>query len=152
MAADPSRLVATHDEDNCIFCKIRDGKIPSAKVLETDDALAILDAFPMARGHMLLIPKKHYSFLEDMPPSEAAQLLQLLPTLSKAVREATGAQGVNIFQNNGGPAGQVVFHVHVHLLPRSEADGLLSFGKSGPMIAPEEAKEVQAAIQEALAA
>ncbi|CAI5507792.1 unnamed protein product [Closterium sp. Naga37s-1] len=83
---------------------------------------------------------------KDMPEEESAQLLKLLPAVSKAVRTATGAEGVNIFQNNGGPAGQVVFHVHVHVLPRTEADGLLSFGKSGPMIAADEAKEVKEAI------
>ncbi|GJP31530.1 hypothetical protein CLOM_g12796 [Closterium sp. NIES-68] len=143
-------LVATHGEDSCIFCKIRDGKIPSHKVLETEHALAILDAFPMARGHTLIIPKKHYAFMEDMPEEESTQLLKLLPAVSKAVRQATGAEGVNIFQNNGGPAGQLVFHVHVHVLPRTEADGLLAFGKSGPMIAAEEAKEVKEAIAAAL--
>ncbi|CAI5536859.1 unnamed protein product [Closterium sp. Naga37s-1] len=190
-------LVATHGEDSCIFCKIVDGKIPSHKVWETEHALAILDAFPMARGHTLIIPKKHISpsaipppFLRhpsrhpaaipppslrhpssirppslrhlltiplpfpsrlvDMPEEESVQLLKLLPAVSKAVRTATGAEGVNIFQNNGGPAGQVVFHVHVHVLPRTEADGLLSFGKSGPMIAAEEAKEIKEAIAAAL--
>eukprot|EP00850_Spirogloea_muscicola_P001877 SM000007S20837 [mRNA] locus=s7:516478:517098:+ [translate_table: standard] len=139
-------LVAGHGADDCIFCKIRDGAVPSHKLLETEHALAFLDAFPMARGHSLLIPKKHHAFLSDMPPDEAAGFLGELPRLVAAVAAATGAAGVNVAQNNGAAAGQVVFHVHFHVLPRSAGDGLVRFAPSGAMIAPDVAAEIRQAI------
>eukprot|EP00850_Spirogloea_muscicola_P001120 SM000004S14990 [mRNA] locus=s4:601517:602125:- [translate_table: standard] len=139
-------LVAGHGADGCIFCKIRDGAVPSHKLLETEHALAFLDAFPMVRGHSLLIPKKHHAFLSDMPPDEAAGFLRELPRLVAAVAAATGAAGVNVAQNNGAAAGQVVFHVHFHVLPRFTGDGLVRFAPSGAMIAPDVAAEIRQAI------
>eukprot|EP00271_Cylindrocystis_brebissonii_P009319 TRINITY_DN2405_c0_g1_i2.p1 TRINITY_DN2405_c0_g1~~TRINITY_DN2405_c0_g1_i2.p1 ORF type:complete len:156 (-),score=38.15 TRINITY_DN2405_c0_g1_i2:696-1163(-) len=145
-------LVSKHGADDCIFCKIRDRKIPSYPLLETPHALAFLDAFPMAKGHCLLIPKKHSPFMEDMEPEDAAAVLKELPRLAKALRKATGATGINIVQNNGAPAGQVVFHVHFHLIPRFDGDELVRFAKSGPMIDSGVANEVKSAILAALPA
>jgi diadenosine tetraphosphate (Ap4A) HIT family hydrolase len=123
-----------YDPEN-IFAKIIDGKIPSSKIFETDDVLAILDAFPMAPGHSLLMPKeKGYITIMDMPADKAAALLKELPKLSAMVMKATGAEGCNVVQNNLPAAGQVVPHVHFHVLPRIEGDGLCQLGKSGAMI------------------
>ena len=93
-------------------------------VLETEDALAFLDIGPLAEGHLLLIPKPHYARLVDLPESVLSRVVALLPKLAGAVRKVTGAAGHNILQNDGRVAGQVVDHVHFHIIPRREGDGL----------------------------
>lgn len=109
---------------DCIFCRIVAGEIPSEKILEDGDALAFLDVGPLAPGHCLLIPKTHTETLDAMAPQAVADVCQHLPAIVAAVREATGCDGVNILQNNGRIAGQVVPHVHFHIIPRSEEAGL----------------------------
>src|SRR5262245_6444837 len=109
---------------DCIFCKIATGQIPSQKVLESDAALAFLDITPLAEGHTLLIPKRHAARMEDMEDDEIAEVARVLPRLTRAVLKATGAPGLNILQNNGREASQVVHHVHIHLIPRQAGDGL----------------------------
>lgn len=108
----------------------------------------------MARGHSLLIPKATgYADIYDMPADVAAAVLRELPRLAKAVKAATGCDGVNIVQNNGKAAGQVVFHAHFHVIPRMSGDGLVklgSHGSSGGMIDPAVAQEVGDAIRAAL--
>ena len=106
-----------HDPD-CIFCKIARGLIPSAKVLETDHALAFLDINPVNRGHILLVPKAHHATLADLPDDLAAETAKLVPRLARAIKTATGADGLNLIVNNGQAAGQTVFHGHWHLIPR----------------------------------
>ncbi len=108
----------------CIFCKIVGGEIPSMKVWETEDALAFLDVAPLAEGHLLVIPKPHYARLGDIPGSVLGGVLALLPMLAGAVGKVTGATGHNILQNDGRIAGQAVDHVHFHIIPRREGDGL----------------------------
>ena len=140
-----------YDADN-IFAKIIRGEIPCFKIFETEHALAFLDAFPMAEGHALLIPKAlGYATVMDMPPEVAADVLRELPRLVRAVARATGAAGANVVQNNGEAAGQLVFHAHFHVIPRREGDGLVKLGKSAPaMLAPDAAAPVLAKIQAAL--
>lgn len=113
-------------DPDCVFCKIVAGKIPCAKLLEDDEVLAFLDIGPVARGHALLIPRAHYRTLEEMPADAAGRVFRRLPDLVRAVRTATGCAGVNLLQNNGAAAGQVVPHVHVHVIPREEG-GKFSF-------------------------
>ncbi|MDY6914005.1 MAG: HIT family protein [Planctomycetota bacterium] len=109
-------------DKDCIFCKIIAGDIPAAKVLEDEAALAFLDISPLAEGHVLLIPKGHYDTVDQMPADQAAAMLKHLPALVKAVRAATGCEGVNVLQNNGRVAHQVVRHVHFHIIPRRAGD------------------------------
>ena len=109
-------------DGDCIFCKIVAGEIPAAKVLEDDACIAFLDIGPLADGHVLLIPKRHCVTLDEMPPDDAGAMLRNLPALVKAVQAATGCEGVNILQNNGRVAHQVVMHVHVHVIPRRAGD------------------------------
>jgi len=108
----------------CVFCRIVAGEIPAARVFEDDACLAFLDIGPLQPGHTLLIPKKHYERLTDLPADEMARLGQVLPRLARAVMAATGAAGLNLYQTNGAAAGQVVPHVHFHLIPRRQDDGL----------------------------
>jgi histidine triad (HIT) family protein len=106
----------------CIFCNIVAGEIPATVVFEDDHCLAFMDIGPIADGHLLLIPKKHYATLDDMPGDEAAQVLRHLPKLAAAARAAARAEGVNILQNNGKAAHQEVPHVHFHIIPRRHGD------------------------------
>lgn len=108
----------------CIFCKIIAGEIPSHRVLETPAAVAFLDVGPLAEGHVLLVPRRHAERLEQLPAEDMADLARSLPALAGAIARATGAAGLNLLQNNGIAAGQVVPHVHFHLIPRREGDGL----------------------------
>jgi histidine triad (HIT) family protein len=109
---------------DCIFCKIAAGRIPCVRVFEDDVLLVFMDIGPLAAGHVLLVPKKHYELLSDMPPEEAAHVGSKLPALVRAVRAAVGAEGVNLLQNSGRASGQEVMHVHFHLIPRRPGDGL----------------------------
>lgn len=111
-------------DPDCVFCKIVAGKIPSLTVMDTPHALAFLDIGPLAESHLLVIPKNHYARLDEMPEQEAGELAKLLPGLSRAVCAVSGAGGYNILQNNGQVAGQVVQHVHFHIIPRVEGDEL----------------------------
>ena len=116
---------------NCIFCKIVAGEIPCSKVFEGPAGLAFMDINPLQPGHVLLIPKAHYERLTDMPADELAELTKGLPKLTRGVVSATGADGFNVLQANGAVAGQVVPHVHFHIIPRREGDGLGFRGKPG---------------------
>jgi histidine triad (HIT) family protein len=114
MAADPQ----------CVFCKIVAGRIPSVKVAESDVAYAFMDIGPIAAGHTLVIPREHYVGVEDVPPAVAAGVFELAARVAPALMRAVGAEGMNILQNHGRCAGQVVMHMHVHLIPRRTGDGL----------------------------
>jgi len=109
-------------ETDCIFCKIAAGEIPAAKILEDDVSIAMMDIGPLAEGHVLLIPKTHAETLDELSSEQAGRMLRSLPALVKAVKAATGCQGVNVLQNNGRAAHQEVMHVHFHVIPRNEGD------------------------------
>jgi histidine triad (HIT) family protein len=109
---------------DCIFCKIIAGKIPSLKIYENDHVLSFLDIGPLADGHTLVIPKKHYTFLHEMTDPDLGEIVKALPRIAQAVMAATGTEAYNVLQNNGRTAGQLVDHVHFHIIPRVDADGL----------------------------
>jgi len=111
-----------HDP-NCVFCKILAGTIPANKVYEDEHVLAFLDIQPLADGHAMVIPRGHWRMVEDLPASEVAVLFQAVQRVSQAVRDATGALSTTVGINNGPEAGQVVPHVHVHIVPRHTGDG-----------------------------
>jgi histidine triad (HIT) family protein len=111
--------------DNCIFCKIANGIIPSATVYEDDDFRAILDIAPAHKGHVIILPKEHADNLFELPEDIAAKVLPVAKKVATAVKKTTGCDGINILQNNGTAAGQSVFHLHVHVVPRYEGDGIL---------------------------
>lgn len=116
-------------DPDCIFCKIVAGQIPAVRVLEDDAAVAFLDVGPLAEGHLLLIPKAHAATIDELSAEQAGAVLKHLPALVRAVRAATGCEGVNVLQNNGGVAHQVVMHVHFHIIPRNKGD---AFGFNWP--------------------
>jgi histidine triad (HIT) family protein len=109
---------------DCIFCKIIAGQIPCAKVYEDATCLVFMDINPISSGHTLVVPKKHYEAIMEMPADEAAALYRPIPALAAAVKAALKAEALNVLQNNGRAAGQAVDHLHVHLIPRWAGDGL----------------------------
>lgn len=111
-------------DPSCIFCKIVVGEIPSTCVLQTDRVIVILDVNPVAKGHVLIIPRDHYPQLRDLPDELAAHAGSLLPRLARAIVSAVGAEGSNIVINSGDVAGQTVDHCHWHLIPRSSGDAV----------------------------
>ena len=132
-------------DDTNIFAKILRGTIPSYKIFETEYCIAILDAFPCAPGHALLISKGQYRTIMEMPAQVASHYLKELPRLCNLVKKATGAAGINIISNNEAEAGQEVFHVHVHVIPRKAQDKLFRAPKSArSMITAQEAKTMLA--------
>ena len=135
--------------NDCIFCSIVDGEIPGRVVHETDDAIAFLDANPLARGHTLVIPKEHHERLDDVPADEATELYSTLHEVVPAVEDAVDAPATTVAFNNGEAAGQEVPHVHAHVVPRFEGDGggpIHSMFGSRPDLSDEELEEVEAAI------
>jgi len=138
--------------DDCIFCRIVAGDIPGRIVAETDHSVAFLDANPLAPGHALVVPKQHYSRLDDIPGDEAANLFGAVHGLTADIEDAVGADAVSIGINDGEAAGQEVPHTHVHLVPRFEGDGGGPFHAINPETEePSEAEldDIAAAIRDA---
>ncbi|MCR4325685.1 MAG: HIT family protein [Patescibacteria group bacterium] len=108
----------------CLFCKIVSGEVPSFKVYEDESVLAFLDIRPVNAGHTLVVPKKHAVNIFDISPEDWADVAEAVRVLSISIEEAVGADGVNIAMNNREHAGQVIYHAHVHVIPRFKGDGL----------------------------
>ncbi|GMH30968.1 hypothetical protein Nepgr_032811 [Nepenthes gracilis] len=111
-------------EDDCVFCKIIRGDSPAYKLYEDEKCLCILDASPLSCGHCLLIPKFHFSSLDVTPPSVLAAMCSKIPFIGNAIMKATGCDSFNLLVNNGAAAGQVIFHTHLHIIPRKACDRL----------------------------
>jgi len=111
-------------EKHCEFCKLVRREGPVSLVYEDEKVMAFLDSRPMNEGHTLVIPKKHYSYIYEVPDDEIAHLFKVVRKVACAVKEAVGAGGISITQHNGSAAGQDVFHLHVHIIPRYEGQRL----------------------------
>jgi histidine triad (HIT) family protein len=109
--------------ENCIFCKIASGEIPAEKVYEDEHTFAFLDLKPVNPGHTLVIPKKHADNLYEIDDASLAATAITARNIAIAIKKALGAEGVNVHMNNGRAAGQVVFHLHMHVIPRYQKDG-----------------------------
>ncbi len=121
-------------EDNCIFCKIANGDISSKTLYEDDMFRVILDINPAAKGHALILPKKHFADIYELDQDTAGEVFVLAKRMAAVMKEALGCEGMNILQNNGKIAGQTVFHFHIHLIPRYKEDeiGFHMEGKGEP--------------------
>lgn len=109
-------------QDHCVFCRIITGEIPSATVYEDEDFKAILDISPAAKGHIIILPKKHSADLYNLDAGTAEKALIVAQKIAKAMKEVLGCDGLNLLQNNGEAAGQTVLHFHIHLIPRYHND------------------------------
>jgi histidine triad (HIT) family protein len=112
---------------DCIFCRITAGELPAVRVLETPEVLAFLDIAPVNYGHTLVIPKAHYQNLLELPDAVWTAMGQVCRRVAQALQATLFAQGFNIGMNNFEAAGQVVFHAHLHVIPRYHTDGLQLF-------------------------
>ena len=128
-------------DDNCIFCKIANGEIPSATLYEDEDFRVILDLGPATKGHALILPKNHFANLFEIPEDMDAKAFILAKKIAKKMKDVFGCDGVNIVQNNGVAAGQTVFHFHIHLIPRYEGDHEVVTWKPGTLT-DEEREEI----------
>lgn len=132
----------------CTFCKIVGGELSSNSVYEDEHVFAFIDIRPINLGHTLLISKDHYENIFDAPDSVLAHLGKTLKTLSAAIKAATGAEGINIGMNNERAAGQIINHVHFHIIPRFAGDGLQHW--PGKLYSEGELKEIAGKIRESL--
>ncbi len=117
-------------DSDCLFCRIVAGEIPCDKIFESKSCMAFLDISPVNEGHALVMPKAHYPTLMDLPKELGNDLIEALSRVGKAIMEATGADGLNLMQNNFEAAGQLVHHAHFHLVPRFSDDGLTLWPQS----------------------
>jgi len=116
---------------DCIFCKIINGEIPASKVYEDEHVLAFLDISQITKGHTLVIPKAHYENLFDLPQESAEKLFSVVPKIVNAMKSQLHIEDLNLVSNSGRKAGQEVFHLHLHLIPRyGKGDGYGAVWKS----------------------
>ena len=111
-------------KDDCIFCKLANGIIPTNSLYEDDIVNVIFDANPASEGHVLILPKEHFDNIYDLDGETAGKLFALATCIARAMKDALKCDGLNLVQNNGEVAGQTVNHFHLHLIPRYEGDGL----------------------------
>lgn len=126
---------------NCVFCKIVAGEISARVIAQNEKAMALLDAFPLAAGHTLVIPKSHYAKVQQMSEQDAAAVFELVWKLAGAVEIASQVNASITAIHNGKDAGQEVPHVHIHIVPRKISDGagaIHSMFKNKPKLSPEE--------------
>ncbi|KEZ47087.1 HIT family protein [Metabacillus indicus] len=136
----------------CIFCKIVNGEIPSAKVFENEHVVAFLDISQVTKGHTLVIPKVHKENIYELTPDIARNVFETVPKIANAIKEQFQPVGMNILNNNGEKAGQSVFHYHIHLIPRyGKGDGFGAVWKTHTEdYTPDDLKQIASTIQEGL--
>lgn len=110
-------------QKECIFCKIVSGEVPAVKVYEDGEVLAFMDIRPNHKGHTLVVPKDHIENIYGMPAETAARLMVAVQKIAVAVKNGVDADGINISMNNESAAGQIIWHAHMHIIPRYNEDG-----------------------------
>jgi histidine triad (HIT) family protein len=131
---------------DCIFCKVLAGEIPSERVYEDDHAVAVMDINPWTRGHAVVIPRKHAADVFEIEDSELEHVIVAAKRLATKMRDTLGCDGINLLQSNGSAAWQTIFHLHFHVIPRYEDDPLELPTRPQPA-KPEELAEVAAEIR-----
>lgn len=136
-------------KEDCIFCKLANGVIPTHSLYEDDDFKVIFDAAPATDGHALILPKKHYENIYELDEDVASKVFVLAKKVSMGMKEAFDTDGFNVVQNNGEIAGQTVFHFHMHLIPRYKGDAGIKLWKPGK-VSDEKIAELESKIKEVL--
>ncbi|MCR5320031.1 MAG: HIT family protein [Lachnospiraceae bacterium] len=131
--------------NDCIFCKIAKGEIPSKTIYEDEMFRVILDLGPATKGHALILPKEHFANLYELPDNYAEALMKVARKVGLLMKEKLSCDGLNLVQNNGEIAGQTVFHFHMHMIPRYEGDGQVIGWKPGEPTG-EELEQIQSEI------
>ena len=119
-------------KDDCIFCKIAAGKIPSSTIYEDSHFRVFLDINPVTKGHCLIVPKEHFANIYELDAETAGKVFTLATLISRTLKKVLNCDGLNVIQNNGPLAGQSVFHFHMHLIPRYTGDGLNFLAEQEP--------------------
>lgn len=127
----PALCMGLKMKEDCIFCKIANGEIPSHTLYEDGDFKVIFDLGPATRGHALILPKKHYTNIYELDDNIASKVFVLAKKMAGAMTKAFNCDGFNVIQNNGKFAGQSVFHFHMHLIPRYINDNAIKFWEAG---------------------
>ncbi len=135
---------------SCIFCSIIDGKLQAVKLYEDSQYIAFMDKYPINTGHTLLLPKKHHKSIFSMQDEEIGKLFSTVSFLAKAIVKALEAKGLNIGQNNGRAANQIVPHVHVHIIPRFNYDSPNGRWPSRTLVSDEELNKIAQKIKSSL--
>jgi histidine triad (HIT) family protein len=136
-------------DPNCVFCKIANKEIPAAVIHETDSVIAFVDMHPNNFGHSLVVPKDHLPNVYDLDEASWSAIGPVISRISKAVKKAVNADGINVHMNNDPAAGQVIFHAHFHIIPRFESDGLKHFDQKSYEY-PEQIEELAQKISSAI--
>lgn len=126
-------------DENCIFCKIANGEIPSATLYDDEKVRVILDISPASKGHALILPKEHYANIYEISEEMAMHVIKTAKKMAVKMKENLELEGLNVLQNNGEAAGQTVFHYHMHLVPRYKEDKVSMKWENGEL--SEEVKE-----------
>ena len=136
---------------DCLFCKFVKKELPCKIVFENKKVMAFLDINPAGKlqGHTLIIPKKHFEQLEEIEEEYLVEIIKTAKKLAKAIKKASGAEGINLVQNNGKAAGQAIMHAHFHIVPRKHADGI-RFNTNRRNIKPLELTQTAKAIKKHL--
>lgn len=137
-------------KEDCIFCKIANGEIPSKTLYEDDSFRVILDISPASKGHAIILPKNHAANLYELPDEDAAKIFVVAKKVATVMKDILKCDGLNVLQNNGEAAGQSVFHLHIHLIPRYENDTVTikwKPGESDDAFLTEFSNKVQSALQ-----
>ena len=134
-------------KDDCIFCKLANGDIPTNTIYEDENFRVIMDAAPATKGHALVLPKEHFDNIYDIDADVLANAVQVGQKVIKHATKVLGCQGYNLLQNNGVAAGQTVFHFHLHLIPRYEENDTALLNWTPCEITSDEIKEITDAIR-----
>lgn len=129
--------------ENCIFCKIVKKEIPAEIVYEDSKFSVFLDISPASKGHCLVVPKEHHKDIFDIPDSMLKEMSLMIKKTANTVKNALKADGINIIFNNGRSAGQLVFHIHAHVIPRYEKDNALVYTVNKPHVSNEQMQEIK---------
>ena len=138
-------------KSDCIFCKIANGEIPSKTLYEDDSFRVILDISPASKGHAIILPKNHASNIYELSNEDAGKIMIVAKKVATVLKEVLSCDGMNILQNNGETAGQTVFHLHVHLIPRYKNDDVTIHwmaGKEGNTLEDTIVEKIQATMKE----
>jgi histidine triad (HIT) family protein len=137
---------------DCIFCKIVNGEVPSAKVFENEHVFAFLDLSQVTKGHTLVIPKVHKENIFELTPEIASKVFEVVPQIANSIKKQFQPEGLNLLNNNGALAGQSVFHYHMHIIPRyGKGDGFGAVWKSHEdQYTPEKLQEIATTIKDGL--
>ena len=146
-------IVEMTQQQECIFCKIALKKIPTNIIIENDKAMAFLDAFPLSKGHTLVIPKDHYSKIQELDENSSQSLFNILWKITNPIEKAMGVNSSTIAIHNGKEAGQEIPHVHIHVIPRERGDGagpVHSMFKNKPNVSSSDMASIVAEIKKSL--